>query len=147
MTRDTNTLAVYLRRFKAVCDDLAAIGKPVTDQKQSWWLLNGLGKEYAMFTTTMLRPPVLSYSEIVTLLESYAEQHNLDAQPAPQMVFYGQCSNKNRKNNGRQISFNSKGRGFAQGHQTTPKTFNSSQSRNQPVGSKDEVPICQICNK
>ena len=100
-----------------------------------------------MFTTTMLHPPVLPYLEIVTLLESYAERHNLDAQPAPQMVFYGQRSNKNKKNNGRQISFNSKGRGFAQGHQTTPKTFNSSQSHNQPIGSKDEVPICQICNK
>ena len=73
-----------------------------------------------------LRPPVLPYSETVTLLESYVERHNLDAQPAPQMVFYGQRSNKNIKNNGGQISFNSKGRGFAQGHQTTPKTFNSS---------------------
>ena len=50
-----------------------------------------------MFTTTMLHPPVLPYSEIVTLLESYAERHNLDAQPAPQMVFYGQRSNKIRK--------------------------------------------------
>ena len=83
MTRGTDTLAVYLRQFKAVYDDLAAIGKLVTDQKKSWWLLNGLGKEYAMFTTTMLRPPVLPYSEIVTLLESYAERHNLDAQPTP----------------------------------------------------------------
>ena len=42
-----------------------------------------------MFTTTMLRLPILPYLEIVTLLESYAERHNLDAQPAPQMVFYG----------------------------------------------------------
>ncbi|XP_075640273.1 uncharacterized protein LOC142612025 [Castanea sativa] len=95
MTRGIDTLAVYLRRFKAVCDDLAAIGKLVTDEKKSWWLLNGLGKEYAMFTTTMLRPPVLPYSEIVTLLESYAKRHNLDAQPAPQMVFYAlKCFNR-----------------------------------------------------
>ena len=130
MTQGTYTLAVYLRGFKVVYDDLATIGKPVTDQKKSWWILNGLGKEYAMFTTTMLHPPVLPYSEIVTLLESYAERHNLDAQPAPQMVFYGLRSNKIRKNNGGKISFNSKGRGLAQGHQTTPKTFNSSQSRN-----------------
>ena len=50
-----------------------------------------------MFTTTMLRPPILPYSKIVTLLESYAEWHNLDAQPTPQMVFYGQRRNKNRK--------------------------------------------------
>ena len=62
ITRGTDTLAVYLRRFKAVCDDLAAIGKPIPDHKKSWWLLSGLGKEYKVFTTTMLRPPVLPYS-------------------------------------------------------------------------------------
>ena len=79
ITQGTDTLAVYLNWFKAVCDDLAAIGKPVPDHNKSWWLLNGLGKEYEVFTTTMLRPPVLPYSDIVTLLESYAERHKLDA--------------------------------------------------------------------
>nr|POF01661.1 hypothetical protein CFP56_74853 [Quercus suber] len=54
MNRGTNTLVEYPRRFKAVCDDLATIGKLVPDHKKSWWLLNGLGKGYEMFTTTML---------------------------------------------------------------------------------------------
>ena len=147
MTRGTDTLTAYLRRFKAVCDDLAAIGKPVPDNKKSWWLLNGLGKEYAMFTTTMLRPPVPPYAEVVTLLESYAERHSLDAQPAQSMVFYGQRTNKNRRNNGGQISFNSKGRGFAQSHHTAPKNSNNPRPRNQPIANKDEFPVCQICNK
>ena len=115
ITRGTDTLAVYLRRFKAVCDDLAAIGKPIPDHKKSWWLLNGLGKEFEVFTTTMLRPPVLPFSEIVTLLESYTERHKLNAQPTPQMAFYGQRNNKNKRNNGGQGSFNSRGHGFVQG--------------------------------
>ena len=119
ITRGTDTLAVYLRRFKAMCDDLAAIGKPVPDHKKSWWLLNGLGKEYEVFTTTMLRPPVLPFSEIVTLLESYTERHKLNAQPTPQMAFYGQRNNKNKRNNGGQGSFNSRGHGFVQGAQST----------------------------
>ena len=66
-----------------MCDDLAAIGMPVPDHKKSLWLLNGLGKEYEVFTSTMLRPPVLLYFEIVTLLESYTARHKLDAQPTP----------------------------------------------------------------
>ena len=137
-----------------MCDDLAAIGMPVPDQKKSWWLLNGLGKEYEVFTSTLLRPPVLLYSDIVTLLESYTERHKLDAQPTPQMAFYGQRNNKNKRNNGGQGSFNSKGRGFVQGAQSTLKN-SSHPTRNLPANSpiiaakntKDEAIICQICNK
>ena len=78
MNRGTDILVEYLRRFKAVCDNLATIGKPVPDHKKSWWLLNGLGKGYEMFTTTMLRPPIPPYTEIVTLLESHSDRHQLD---------------------------------------------------------------------
>ena len=67
INRGTDTLVEYLCRFKAVCDNLATIGKPVPDHKKSWWLFNGLGKGYKMFTTTMLWPPIPSYTEIVTL--------------------------------------------------------------------------------
>ncbi|GMY38248.1 Zinc finger, CCCH-type [Fagus crenata] len=108
MNRGTDTLAEYL------CDDLAALGMPVPDHKKSWWLLNGLGKGYEMFTTTMLRPPIPPYSEIVTLLESHSKRHQLDTQTqaAPQMAFYNQRSNKNKKHNGSSNSFNSRGCGF-----------------------------------
>lgn len=75
MNRGTGTLAEYLRRFKVVCDDLAAKGKPVLDHKKSWWILYGLDKGSEMFTTTMLRPPIPSYTEIVTLLKSHFERH------------------------------------------------------------------------
>ena len=63
MNQGTDILVEYLRRFKAVCDNLATIGKLVPDHKKSWWLLNGLGK---------------GYTEIVTLLESHSERHQLD---------------------------------------------------------------------
>lgn len=76
IARGTDSLSVYLRKFKIICDDLAVIGKPIPDNKKLWWLLHGLGKDYEMLTITMLRPPVPAYSEIVTLLESYVERHN-----------------------------------------------------------------------
>ena len=124
ITRGTDTLSVFLRKFKTICDELAAIGKPVLDHKKSWWLLNGLGKEYEVFTATMLRPPIPPYAEIVTHLESYADRYKLDTPATSPMVFYGQKQNKNKKNQGQQVSFNSKGRGFIQGNQSKFKPYN-----------------------
>ncbi|KAA8542236.1 hypothetical protein F0562_023628 [Nyssa sinensis] len=151
ITRGTDNLSTYLRRFKTICDELAAIGKPVSDQKKSWWLLNGLGKDFEIFTATMLRPPVPSYSEVVTQLESYAERHNINSPAQPPVVFYGQKTYKNRKGQGQSASFNSKGRGFTQGNQSAHKTSNSfgqSSGSHQSRGNKkDDGPTCQICNK
>ena len=59
---------------------LVAIGKSIPYHKKSWYLLNGLSKEYEVFTAITLRPPVPPYSKVVTLLESYAERHKLDTQ-------------------------------------------------------------------
>ena len=152
ITQGTDTLSVFLRKFKTICDELAAIGKPVPDHKKSWWLLNGLGKEYEVFTATMLRPPIPPYAEIVTHLESYADRYKLDTLATSPMVFYGQKQNKNKKNQGQQVSFSSKGRGFIQGNQSEFKPYNSQtrgQSSNQNANNKnkDEVVVCQICNK
>ncbi|XP_065619866.1 uncharacterized protein LOC136063425 [Quercus suber] len=129
---------------------LTAIGKPVPDHKKSWWLLNGLDKEYKVFTATMLRPPIPPYAEIVTHLESYADRNKLDTPATSPMVFYGQKQNK--KNQGQQVSFSSKGRGFIQGNQSDFKPYNSQsrgQSSNQNANNKnkDEVVVCQISMK
>ncbi|KAA8544767.1 hypothetical protein F0562_019529 [Nyssa sinensis] len=151
ITHGTDNLSTYLRRFKTIYDELVAIGKPVSDQKKSWWLLNGLGKDFKIFTATMLQPPVPSYSEVVTQLESYAEWHNINSPAQPPMVFYGQKTYKNRKGQGQSASFNSKGRGFTQGNQSAHKTSNSfgqSFGSNQSRGNKkDDSLTCQICNK
>jgi hypothetical protein len=106
ITRGMDTLVEYLQHFKAVYDDLVAIGKSIPNPKKSWWFLNGLGKGYEMFNTTMLRPLVPPYSEVVTLVESHTACHKLDIQ-TPQMVFCGQCFNMNKKGNGSSHSFNS----------------------------------------
>ena len=82
------------------------------------------------------------------------KRHKLDTQPTPQMAFYGQRNNKNKRNNGGQGSFNSKECGFVQGAQFALKN-SSHPTRNPPANSpitaakntKDEAIICQICNK
>jgi hypothetical protein len=103
-----------------------------------------------MFTTTMLHPPVPPYSEVVTLVESHAAHHKLDIQTPPQMVFYGQHFNKNKKGNGSH-SFNSRGRGFVQGNSSVSKPTSSQIGQHQggpsPKPNNDEKLVCQICNK
>ena len=65
------------------------------------------------------------------------------------MAFYGQRNNKNKRNNGGQGSFNSKGRGFVQGAKSALKN-SSHPTRNLLANSliiaakniKDEAIIC-----
>lgn len=52
--KGTNSLSDYLRKFKTIFNELAITGKPIYEQKKSWWLLNSLGKEFTVFTATML---------------------------------------------------------------------------------------------
>ncbi|KAF3783657.1 hypothetical protein EJ110_NYTH16959 [Nymphaea thermarum] len=61
---------VYVAKFKAICDDLGATGKSVADKEKAFWLLQGLGKGYVPFVMVMLKPPVPSYKQLVSLLQS-----------------------------------------------------------------------------
>ncbi|KAF3778514.1 hypothetical protein EJ110_NYTH43364 [Nymphaea thermarum] len=68
--KGNDALEVYVAKFKAICDDLAAIGKSVGDKEKAFWLLQGLGKGYELFVMAMLKPPVPSYKELISLLQS-----------------------------------------------------------------------------
>ncbi|KAF3785122.1 hypothetical protein EJ110_NYTH29107 [Nymphaea thermarum] len=77
------SVSQYLREFKAICDELAAIGKPISDQYKVFWLLNGLGSGYEAFVTSMLtRPPTMQYTEVVALLQAHETMHTLHAEEA-----------------------------------------------------------------
>lgn len=66
-----DSLDDYFTKNKTICDELTAIGKPLTEDRKSFWMLNGLGSNYQMFTTMTLRPPLLAYSELLSMLHSY----------------------------------------------------------------------------
>lgn len=54
--RETHqSLEAYVYKFKSICDELGAIGKPLPIEKKCFLLLYGLGSDYQMFTTMMLR--------------------------------------------------------------------------------------------
>ncbi|KAK1391985.1 hypothetical protein POM88_011041 [Heracleum sosnowskyi] len=114
LKKGTSTLNEYIRIFKSTCDQLASIGKPVDDRKKVLWLLNGLGRDYESFVTTMLKPSTPSYREVIPLLQSHETWHKIH-QPAEQNIqpvaFYGGKSSYRKVRPGYN-HFTSKGRGF-----------------------------------
>uniref|UniRef100_A0A5K0WJW0 Retrotransposon Copia-like N-terminal domain-containing protein n=1 Tax=Nymphaea colorata TaxID=210225 RepID=A0A5K0WJW0_9MAGN len=67
----------YIQIFKSTCDELQAIGKSVNDHTKVFLLLNGLGSKYESFITSMLKPPISSYKEVVPLLQSHETMKQL----------------------------------------------------------------------
>ncbi|KAJ0087866.1 hypothetical protein Patl1_32909 [Pistacia atlantica] len=125
LQKGTYSLPEYIRRFMAICDDLAAIGKTVLDKNKVFWLLEGLGSKYETFVTTMLKPHVPSYSAIVPMLQSHeARIKRNGGNTQPKMAYMAQKGwnqnrnnwNHNKKGNHQwQKSFDLRGKGFIQG--------------------------------
>ena len=119
---DDKTIGEHIRTFKSLCDSLAAIGKPVPDKEKVFCLLTSLGPQYETFTTTMLKPPRPSYSELVSQLQSLDQRRNWfsnhanAAHATPQMAFYGQQQQRypqfSTGYQGNKQKFTSTGRGF-----------------------------------
>ncbi|KAK2975601.1 hypothetical protein RJ640_010678 [Escallonia rubra] len=110
--KNGKTMTEYLRIFKEICDDFAAIGKPVDDRQNFFQLLKGLGNGYEAFVTSMFKPPVPSYKEVISLLQSHETMRTLHdsetfGETNQHMAFMGQSSHwqdggsnwKNRREN------------------------------------------------
>ncbi|KAF3780320.1 hypothetical protein EJ110_NYTH39541 [Nymphaea thermarum] len=151
-----DTLDVYVGKFKAICDDLAAIGKDVGDQEKAFWLLHGLGKGYEPFVKAMLKPLVPSYKELISLLQSLEVRNKfLNSNVPPQVAFYaqheGQTRSRGTYHNSRGQGRNNRGRGggynpnLSHGggyNSNPPHTPKLNDSANSSKGV-----LCQICNK
>ncbi|KAK2970476.1 hypothetical protein RJ640_028565 [Escallonia rubra] len=148
------SLSNHLRDFKKTCDQLNAIRKPLTDQNKVFWLLSGLGPKYDSFATTMLKPPVPSYADLIPLLQSHELRNKGHHSESfnHSMVYYSQRTSNGTKNTnkkGGNSYFTSKGKGFLQ---TGQSQFRSSfppqsQPKNNAANPEGHPQICQICNK
>ncbi|KAG5233062.1 Retrovirus-related polyprotein from transposon [Salix suchowensis] len=95
---DNTTITEHIRTFKGIYDNLSAIGKTIPDQEKVFCLLTSLGPHYETFTTTMLKPPRPSYTELISQLQSldqrrnwFSNQSDITApSPTHQLAFYGQ---------------------------------------------------------
>ena len=60
------SIAEFSSTFKGLCDQLAAIGRPIDDTDKVHWYLRALGPDYKIFSTTMMSQLQLpSFAEIV----------------------------------------------------------------------------------
>jgi hypothetical protein len=164
LKKGTSNMTEYVREFKLICDDLAAIGKPIESQKKVFWLLNGLGSEYKAFVTTMLKPPTPTYTEIIPLLQSHETWLSIHEPQTSnnQTVAFVTHKGHNFSQRGRTShNFSSRGRGFTQSGQhnkgtrapNLPPNVNNqgpctstSRDHGRFFTSSSLVP-CQICGK
>ncbi|KAM0068492.1 putative RNA-directed DNA polymerase [Helianthus debilis subsp. tardiflorus] len=141
MTKGSSTVADYGRRFKAVCDQLSAIGHPVKDTDKTHWFLCGLGSTFESWSTAIrtTRDP-LPFRDLLTKAESQ-EQFLLAINPpsTPSVAFVAQT------NQARNTS-SSQNRGSRRGQATGsynrgPQSNFSNSSSNTPR----RPPHCQLC--
>ncbi|KAF7142376.1 hypothetical protein RHSIM_Rhsim05G0026100 [Rhododendron simsii] len=170
--KDCKSMADYIRIFKEICDDLAAIGQPIHERQKVFGLLKGLGTGYESFITTMMKPPIPTYKELVPLLQGHETMKTFHSPEVfgegnPNAAFIGQRHQGSqggkyyrRGNQGQtqgRTSFNSRGRGFMQAsgfsnqagthHNQQPAATHQNGPRKQQQRGEDQEVVCQICNK
>ncbi|KAJ0947986.1 putative RNA-directed DNA polymerase [Helianthus annuus] len=71
LTKGSSTVADFGRKFKGICDQLSAIGHPVSDTDKTHWFLCGLGPSFESWSTAIRtnRDP-LPFRDLLTKAES-----------------------------------------------------------------------------
>ncbi|XP_024023286.1 uncharacterized protein LOC112092159 [Morus notabilis] len=156
------SLDEYLKKFKSVCDSLAAIKKPINETKKVSQLARGLGPKYQDFRTAMLtKPPYPTYHQFVLSLQAYERMLNSNTEeqeitPRHDQAFVGQRERGRGRGGGR---FSSRGRGFnpaarysSNSHQNS--NFNGNKNNQRAKNSNwkqtpqgESITTCQICGK
>lgn len=67
--------STYCREFKAICDSLSSIGKPVDESMKIFGFLNGLGREYDPITTviqsSLRKIPALMFNDVISDVQDF----------------------------------------------------------------------------
>ncbi|GJW16872.1 retrovirus-related pol polyprotein from transposon TNT 1-94 [Tanacetum coccineum] len=72
LKKGTSSVSDYCRRFKALCNQLSAIGHPVVEIDKLHWFLCGLGPSYETFSTAIrATKPAPMFCDLVTQAESH----------------------------------------------------------------------------
>lgn len=131
-----------IKKFKNICDQLAAIGKPIADEDQVFQLARSLGPQYADFKTAMLtKPPYPNMKRFVLALQNHEQtvvaqrEVNKSAQMNHNEAFFGQRGRggKNQRG-GRYNNFRGRGNGGGRGNVNNQNKLNS-----QPPPKQNKV--------
>ncbi|MFS7982551.1 hypothetical protein Hanom_Chr10g00964211 [Helianthus anomalus] len=90
LKKGDKTVAEFGREFKAICDQLHAVGHPVDTMDQLHWFLCGLGKSFESFSTNMRSTrPIPTFVDLLASAESHELFiKNLHSEPAPPSVAF-----------------------------------------------------------
>uniref|UniRef100_A0A251RWD9 Putative zinc finger, CCHC-type n=1 Tax=Helianthus annuus TaxID=4232 RepID=A0A251RWD9_HELAN len=173
LKKGDKTVAEFGREFKAICDQLHAVGHPVDTMDQLHWFLCGLGKSFESFSTNMRSTrPIPTFVDLLASAESHELFiKNLHSEPAPPSVAF--VAQSARPTNQQQH----RGNNMSQSHMYRPKNnaqhfrpnrpnrpnfrgnqrMNFGQQQNQfgqqqyhfgqPQYQNYRPPICQLCRK
>ncbi|KAK9214354.1 hypothetical protein WN944_006343 [Citrus x changshan-huyou] len=147
------------KKFKNICDQLAAIGKPIADEDQVFQLARSLGPQYADFKTAMMtKPPYPNMKRFVLALQNHEQtivaqrEVNKSAQMNYNEAFFGQRGRggKNQRG-GRYNNFRGRDNGGGRGNVNNQNKLNSQpplkQNKVTNQQEQEEEIIYQICGK
>ena len=129
MQRGSKSVVEFSRLFKGICDQLAAIGRPIDDLDKVHWFLRALGPYYKIFSITMLFQLLLhSFADIVLKALSHEIFERSLSQQSTNSAFYAQQNSSTRPKNTKR------------GNPKHSFTSASKSSTSSPV-------YCQLCDK
>ncbi|GKV27558.1 hypothetical protein SLEP1_g36720 [Rubroshorea leprosula] len=118
---DNESLEDFIRKFKGVCDRLAAIRKPLDDLDKVFHLSRVVGTRFQSYNLAVLsKAPYPTFNQYIAGLQNndrdlqVAEQESKDKTLADAQVFVAQRGRGQRGRGYGGRNFNSQGRGFVQ---------------------------------
>lgn len=128
--KGSKSVAEYGRLFKSLCDQLAAIGRPIDESDKSHWFLRGLGPSFSSFTAAqMAQDPLPDFTTLLNRATSHELfQKGVDDNPPVAAAFTavrgggrgrGGSSNNYRGRGGSSGGSSNRGRG--RGRKTYPR--------------------------
>ncbi|KAM0054710.1 putative RNA-directed DNA polymerase [Helianthus debilis subsp. tardiflorus] len=133
LTKGSSTVAEFGRKFKAVCDQLTAIGQPVPETDKTHWFLCGLGSDFESWSTAIRtnRDP-LSFRELLTKAESQEQFLRTLHPPNPAPVAFV-ANQSHSRSNGSLI------------HRSKSSPHNRGSTSNTSTRPPRRAPHCQLC--
>ncbi|KAK9075210.1 hypothetical protein SSX86_003531 [Deinandra increscens subsp. villosa] len=154
LTKGNQSVAEFGRRFKDICDRLAAIGQPVEEADKSHWFLSGLGPDFSMFTiATRAIQPIPPYRDVLARAEGHEilVQNNQPTPPPAAFTAQRERGNANNRsgrgsnNNRRRPSNNNNNFG---GNNNNSRRYTNRNNRNNRITFGDHSTHsepCQLC--
>lgn len=151
----------YIKRFCSLCDNLAAIGKPINDLDKCIHLSRGLGPKYQDFRLAMSsKAPYPTFTRFVLALRRYEQVFlNNQAETKRQMDYAQAFLGQHSCGRGCGGWFQLQGRGYNSGGRAdSSKQSSGSQGNNGTQQSKNiakegnksantNTVVCQLCGR